>query len=336
MKNIIITILVINCLLNISCTTVKDKEPERVELDYEIIYDSIFTRMPGGLLKSKHLAVWLDPFASQDYLHIIDTETKQERTLGTIGQGPMEFTTPNISPVKDGNIFIWDSNSARQGIISIAGQSLQLQMLPPSKSKTATEKIMIAPDKIVLLEPEEDMPLALETSEGLMRFGKQPLPITQKISNGFSQFQGFLSFCPQKNMLLYSTLYYPAFSSYKLKKNGAFELENEENKDIDFEIANDKLVISDASARSAVGSTTTKDYIVRIERDTQNDKTRVSSGDFSKLPQTLFLYSHEGKLQKIVNIKTPLLRVGGDFSDNTVYAINADPEFKLIRINLDN
>ena len=335
MKNLISVIIALSCSL-IGCKSQKAKEVQRTELGYEVVYDSIFTRMPGNILKFNDLVVWLDPFSSQDYLHIIDTNSKQERTFGTIGQGPMEFTTPNISAVKDGNMFIWDSNSDRQGIFSIVDRSFELQMLPPSKSKMATEKVMITPDKIVVLQPEEEMPLALETSEGLIRFGKQPLPINQKISNSYSQFQGFLSFCPKKNLLLYSTLYYPALTSYKLRKNGLPELENEQSKGIDYQIADDKLIISDASARSAVGFTVTKDYIIKIERDKEYDKTNATGGDFTKLPQTLFLYSYEGELQKIVNMKTPLLRVAGDFSDNMIYAINADPEFKLIRINLDS
>ncbi|MGL4806787.1 MAG: hypothetical protein ACRC26_10630, partial [Bacteroidales bacterium] len=133
-----------------------------------------------------------------------------------------------------------------------------------------------------------------------------------------------------------STNRFPSFSFYKLSKKGTFELQSEVVPSINYEIVNNELVFPKDMHGGGPGITATKDYIVKIERDPEQDKSTATGGDFTKLPQTLFLYSYEGELQKIVNMKTPLLRVGGDFSDNMIYAINVDPEFKLIRINLDS
>lgn len=335
MKNYILLVIAIGCVL-VACSSEKHKVPERVELSYETVYDSIYTRMPGTLLKFDKIAVWHDPFTSENFLHVIDTETKRETTFGSIGQGPMEFTTPKVSRTGDGNLFIYDLNSTRQGVVSIVDGSFDLRMLKPSKTKMINSKLMITPEKIIVLQPNEDIPLALETSEDVLRFGKRPLNIPSIITNGYDCFQGVLLYSPDRKLLIYATIDFPSFSLYELAKDGSFKLQKEVTGGVDFDIVNDELVFSEDLPEAPVNTTATKDYIVKIERDKKYDKSKSTGGDFSKLPQTLFLYSYEGELQKIVNMKTPLLRVGGDFSDNMIYAINVDPEFKLIRINLDD
>ncbi len=335
MKNFISVIIALSSFL-IGCKDQKAKSVARIELSYETVYDSIYTRLPGNIFKFDHHAIWIDPFTSDNFLHIIDTKTKQETKLGSIGQGPMEFTTPKVSRTGDGNLFIYDLNSARQGIVSMVDKSFDLRMLKPSKAKIINNKLMITPEKIVALQPDEDIPLALEINEDVLRFGKRPLSLPSTITNGYSCFQGVLLYSPDRQLLIYSTIDFPSFSFYKLRKDGLFELEKEVIGDFDFDVVNDKLVFSEDTPKGPVNTTATKDYIVRIERDTKYDKTTAMGRDLTKLPQTLFLYSYEGELQKIVNMKTPLLRVGGDFSDNMIYAINADPEFNLIRINLDD
>ncbi|MGL5731565.1 MAG: hypothetical protein ACRCX5_10635, partial [Bacteroidales bacterium] len=250
------------------------------------------------------------------------------------GQGPLEFTTPKVSRTGDGNLFIYDLNSARQGIVSMIDKSFALQMLKSSKSKMVTSSLMVTPDKRVILQPGEDIPLAVEMDSNVFRFGNRPIELSSKITNGLSCFQGVLFYHPDRNLLVYVMNSFPAFFFYKLTKDGTFELHKEVIEDFDYEIVDDKLVF--LTSKGQVDVTATKDYIIKIERDKEYDKTTATGGDFTKLPQTLFLYSYEGELQKIVNMKTPLLRVAGDFSDNMIYAINADPEFKLIRINLDS
>ncbi len=335
MRNLISVIIALSCSL-IGCKSQKAKEVQRTELGYEVVYDSIFTRMPGTLIKLNNLAVWQDPFTSGKFLHIINPETKQETILGNIGPGHKEFTTPIVSRSVDGNLLICDLNSAKQGVILMNTDSLDLTMKGASKTESFTDKIMITPEKVVVLQPNESQPLAIETDNSVVRFGKQPLSLSTEITNNYDCFQGAIFFNPQRNLLVYSTNRFPSFSFYKLSKKGTFELQDEVVPNINYEIVNNELVFPEDIHGGGPDITATKDYIIKIERDKKYDKTTAKGRDFTKLPQTLFLYSYEGELQKIVNMKTPLLRVAGDFSDNMIYAINADPEFKLIRINLDS
>ena len=75
----------------------------------------------------------------------------------------------------------------------------------------------------------------------------------------------------------------------------------------------------------------TKDFIVAIQRDYENDRTSETAvlKDLSLLPQTLFVYDYDGKLHKIINFKVPITSIAGDIKTNTIYAIYADPDFRL-------
>jgi hypothetical protein len=75
----------------------------------------------------------------------------------------------------------------------------------------------------------------------------------------------------------------------------------------------------------------TKDFIVTIQRDYEDDPTDESKvgRDIGKLPQTLFVYDYDGNLLKTINYSVPIGRIAGDIKTNTIYAIYADPDFKL-------
>lgn len=75
----------------------------------------------------------------------------------------------------------------------------------------------------------------------------------------------------------------------------------------------------------------TRDYIVTLQRDYENDPTDESQvgRNFEKLPQTLFVYDYGGKLLKIINYNVPIGRIAGNMKSNMVYALIVDPDFKL-------
>ena len=82
--------------------------------------------------------------------------------------------------------------------------------------------------------------------------------------------------------------------------------------------------------------TLSKDYVITIQRDYENDKTDESSVgmDFNKLPKTLFLYDYSGNLKRIVDVGIPVFRVGSNTKDNTVYALGVNPDFMIVKIEL--
>lgn len=80
----------------------------------------------------------------------------------------------------------------------------------------------------------------------------------------------------------------------------------------------------------------TKDYIVTLQRDYLNDPTDETTvgRDFTKLPQTLFLYDYKSNLKKIIHLQMPILRIAADSKSNTVYAITVNPDFMLVKCEL--
>lgn len=97
-------------------------------------------------------------------------------------------------------------------------------------------------------------------------------------------------------------------------------------------------MILNKKRNGAATLTLTKDYIVTLPRDYQSDPIHESKvgRNFTKIPQTLFLYDYNSNLKKAVHLNTPILRITSDPESNTVYAIVVDPEFTLIRCELSD
>jgi hypothetical protein len=84
--------------------------------------------------------------------------------------------------------------------------------------------------------------------------------------------------------------------------------------------------------------TLSKDYIVCKQRDYEKDDMDESTVgmDVSKLPHTVFLYSYKNlKLEGIVDLGLPVLRIACSEDNNTLYAVvSQDGQFKVARYEL--
>ncbi|MDR0421595.1 MAG: hypothetical protein LBH72_01115, partial [Proteiniphilum sp.] len=119
------------------------------------------------------------------------------------------------------------------------------------------------------------------------------------------------------------------FGCYK-KDDDSFRLLWENRKKYKYSYNNNRVVF-EPSRKGIYEMTLTKDFIVTLQRDYKNDPTDESQvrRDAGKLPRTLFVYDYNGKLLKIINYNVPIGRIAGEIKTNTVYAIYADPDFKL-------
>ena len=95
-------------------------------------------------------------------------------------------------------------------------------------------------------------------------------------------------------------------------------------------------MILDRTRMGAMELALTKDYIVTVQRDYQTDPTDESrvGWDFSMLPQTLFVYDYQSNLKRIIDFKMPILRIGSDIKNNTIYAIVVNPDFCLVKYDI--
>ena len=127
---------------------------------------------------------------------------------------------------------------------------------------------------------------------------------------------------------------FPYIAAYH-KNNFNFKLMWEKKGEMDYTIIENELILN-KKRKGAAELALTKDYIVTLQRDYQNDPTDETTvgRDFNKIPQTIFLYDYKSNLKKIVHLHTPILRIAADTKSNTVYAIVINPDFTLVKCEL--
>lgn len=332
----IVTLLLQSSLLLLllsACSDNKDIKTERVTVEPTIVYDSIESRMPGMLMVCDEFAVWTDPLTSEDQAHIINLTTQKEiGKVVNVGNGPREFLTPAFCLSADRELITYDMNNDKMAIYAIDdmknGQEPQGSFFN-KKTKGLARLIKIAPDDLISFNPQSAYPF--QTQKGYS-FGKYPFG--NEIDNNYNVSQGNIAYNPDNNILIYSTISSPYMAAYKKEKD-TFELLWEQKGDQDYFISENKVVL-DKEKKGCMELALTKDYIVTLQRDYQTDPTNEArvGRDFTKLPQTLFLYDYKSNLRKIVNLGMPVLRIAADIKNNTVYAIVVNPDFMIVKCEL--
>jgi hypothetical protein len=320
----------------IGCTSNKDTQREFAA--YTIITDSIYTKMPGVLLKFEKYVVWQDPFGVDGFIHIIDTKTNEEvGVMGKIGQGPNEFNTPSLHRGKGNSIIVFDLNSQKQGIFPI--DSLRFDngyytSLYKTENHGVTQKIQLNDNSVISLLPDKPQPFVIANKNTRKEFGV--LPINEQISNGYNIFQGIIAYNENKKLLVYSSMNFFSLNIYKRRDENNFILKNSVKSNIDYRVVKSELILDKDNQIGPAEMTLTKDYIVTIQRDYEKDKTEESSVgmNFEKLPKTVFLYDYHGNFIKIIDVGIPLLRIAGDIHNNELYAIGLDGEFIMIKFSV--
>lgn len=316
----------------------KDKPVERTDISFEIVSDSIYSRMPGALIKLKDYLAWEDPFGADDFVHILNLNDGHE--IGTMvkrGQGPTEFSTPVITSAGNNNIFVFDLNTSHQAFYSI--DNLKNNRTPYTRykdndHKNITTQTVIGKDQFVLLQPSENYRFKLINGDNILDFGP-PFIDGEDFENKYSINQGGVKFHPQKNKFVFACYRLPYIEIYDIRKD-MVSLHSSTTLEKDTYWRQGKEIKTDPSKTGIMDMTLTKDYIVTIQRDYQVDNTDESTVgmDFSKVPQTLFLYDYTGKIKRIVNVGIPIFRITGDTNSNTVYATGLESEFVIIKCEL--
>ena len=325
------------CLFFFSCQS-KTEDVKREKVTSQTITDSIFTRMPGRLIKVDNYLVWEDPFAADKFIHVIDIhQNKEIGTMGKIGQGPEEFNTPSISSsfIKN-NVFVFDLNSPHQAYFSI--DSLKENKNPYRKyENNELNKIMdiinFSENGFIISQPSEEKRFKLISNDKSIEFG-DPF-IDNKIDNSFDIYQGAMGINEKKHKFVFASLRLPYLEIYDIKDHEPSLVYASELPKNSYHIVGTS-VKPNTQKKGAWDLTLLKDYIAIIQRDYEIDKTDESTVgmDSYKLPKTVFLYDYEGKLKRIIDLGIPLIRIAGDTESNTLYAIGVDPEFVLIKSEL--
>lgn len=330
MKNLVVFISL--CLF-VSCTSRTEKE--YMEIEPIPVLADLESRMPGSLLVSNQYVIWTDPFSVENQVHVVDLGMNKEiGALIGIGNGPKEFVVPNYFVSSNNELYAYDMSKNRMFIYSI--DSIKEQKNPfisslDIETKGFTRIVKIKKEEFVFFDP--DKPQSFQTEKGHV-FGKYPFK-ENSIQNNYSLLQGNIAYNPNRNLLIYSTMLFPYMAAYR-KKGDTFELVWEYKKEVDYTVSLGKITLNEPKG-GMMEMALTKDYIVTLERDTKDDlKGNTKAGrELKDLPQTLFLYDYESNVKKIVDLKMPILRIASDISTNTIYAIVVNPEFTLVKCEIE-
>lgn len=306
---------------------------ERIDIEFSTVYDSIESRMPGQLLVNSQYAIWTDPFNSENQAHVIDLKRNKEiGKLINIGNGPEDFLAPGFCISITNNLIVYDMNNNKMGSYSldnIINNKNPLVSIATKQTKDITKIIETDNHSFVSFNPNAQFPFKTEDGD---YFGKYPF--TENVKNKYNISQGNIAYNPQNKYFIYTSMDFPYIAAYK-KENSNFKLIWEKKEGVDYTIIENELILN-KKRKGAAELALTKDYIVTLQRDYQNDPTDETTvgRDFSKIPQTLFLYDYKSNLKKIVHLHTPILRIAADTKSNTVYAIVIDPDFRLVKCEL--
>lgn len=326
-------------VLLLSCTSTK-KNVERVaDIKYTVLTDSIFTRVPGDLFCTEHYLVWADPMAAKGFIHFLDINTGKEIVAwGNVGKGPKEFSAVQASLSYPPFLQLFDLNKALQ--VSMCLDSLQTIHWSQSIEwkhealGSATRRIQLEANIFLALHPGATYPFTLENGMRIDSVGKYPLP--DKVSNGYDVFQGELLYNPDRKCLLYVMFVFPYTAMYKYD-DGRLALRWERLGEVNYQVNGGTLIWEKTHKQNFHAVTLTKNYIVESKRDVKVEgdlSPQVSDRDVKDLPQSLFVYDYNYTLQKIINLKFPVLRIAGNITSDELYAIVANPEFKIIRLSV--
>jgi hypothetical protein len=317
----------------------KNNEVSWTISELKVLNDEILTNFPGGLyVLNEHIA-WFEPFTSGHFLHLLDKNSGTEvSSFGNIGQGPHEYVSPMVSDnIWNNCLYVSDANGNTRGYFSVdrfaeTGDAFIELTKEDSLIRSMGYNMRLEDHLFVGFNRNNEEKAYKLYSKGVEKdFGEYILPDKKQ------NFGTTILYNPDKELLITGSWDVNYFSCYK-KDDDNFRLIWENREEYKYREDNNRVVFAhsgdvdfDNSRKGIYGMALTKDFIVALQRDYENDPTDESQvgRNFEKLPQTLFVYDYDGNLQKIINYNVPIGRIAGDIKTNTIYTIYADPDFIL-------
>jgi len=308
---------------------------KRICLSPTVINEELATNFPHELYVDQHYFYTPAMQNSGNVIGIYDKNTGDEiaRTV-QIGKGPQEFITPQIQQIFNGRILVCDLNLKQQALFPVEealSGKYECYMLPKVDILNYTRVLMIDKDDMVFLQPAGKHLFHHLNQDSSTEFGERFMNISEK--NSYTLFQGNVAYHFKKKKLVYSNFQFPYISIYDFGR-GAFTLSRER---IDFDRSDDGKIKYDKTRKGIGGLTLTKDYIVGIQRDYENDPTDESTvgRDFPKLSHTLFLYDFDTNLISIVDLGFPVIRIASIQDNNEIIAaIFRQDKFQVVKYQL--
>lgn len=322
-----------------SCSE-KNAEVVRVSNQaYEVVCDSIYTRMPGTILYQDGVVYWDDPTSFENFMHAVDVEAKTEITaFANRGEGPHDFTANLVSLAPEGGVVLNDLNKPLEMHYQIdrAKKSVTFSAGKYDNDAQATCLLYLDGGRTLYLYPQSEKMFVVKGEGAEQSFGERP--IKEDMNNAYDIFQGQIAYQSERNLLVYSNVRFPYLAIYKDREGKGWTLEQELKEEWDYTLQEGRVIFASSSKSGAMELALTDDYIVLLQRDVEVEGTipyEKHGRGMDSLPRSLFVYDYDLNLRKIVNMPFPMLRLCGDTDTNTVYAMAINPEFELISMDLE-
>ncbi|MCM1030124.1 MAG: hypothetical protein NC410_01595 [Oscillibacter sp.] len=321
MSKIIIVFIIISF---IGC---KDSDLKPFKVPYTVVTDDIYTRLPGKLLLQGDYLIWQDPFDSKDFIKVIDSRSgKQVGEAGIIGKGPEEFITPAMGNCIHNEVLVYDLNSSQRAFFKIDSIIRHKKYYTPLPLASVSKRFpIIATDSVSFIITHDSLPSPLQFIKGdsvVQVFGEAV--ISGDFNNRPDYFQVNLFYDAYKGYLICLYPYLSHISLYT-NKDDVFSLYSQKRPArYDYSIENHQIKIKEPDIK-ILDIALTQDYIVTIEINKENTRNT------SNLPSTLCLYDYHFRLQHIIDLEVPLLRLAADSRSNTLYAIAVNEGYSIIQ-----
>lgn len=329
-------------LILFACVDSKQKVERISDIPYIVLTDSLYTRMPGDLFLQGRHVVWIDPFSSENFVHVLDASSGRELgSFGNKGNGPHEFTDILATMTYDSLLMLCDLNRNFQGYVDLhkIGIDTSAVFLKWKQDKLGdpSRYLEIGEGQSLAFCPGATSPFIYKQGNDVDSVGN--FPFSEKIINGYNIYQGEILYNPDRKCVLYSTYKFPYVAMYKFD-NGKLVLDWEKRESVDYRVVDGRLKL-EKKINSFHEMALSKDYIVVSKYDEETE--RVLSEDekqkedlLHSLPYSLFLYDYSFNLKKIIKLEAPIIRIAGSIHSNTLCAIIVNPEFSIIKLELPN
>lgn len=322
------------CMATLMGCQSKQAEVTQEKVTFEVLHNDIMTRMPGSMAVAGDYLMWYDPFARDYFVNIHDRQTGELiGKMGKVGEGPSEFITGHVSSYYVNDCFYAsDVNGNTRGFLSVDSLIAHKEpFLPLSEEEKVNRPLMTELQKGVFIDITEDgeehyFKTNIYGKES--SFGVYPIKeVKQHLGNtlAYDSISGMLACC---------SFTVPYLALYQ-KSGDTFDLRWEKEPEVGYEISRGHIV-PDETIGGVFGLSLSKDYIVSLHRDWENERLdkSIRGRDERQLPHLAYLYDYEGNLMKIVDLGVRVVRIASDRRSNTLYALVLNPDYMLVKYEL--
>ena len=308
---------------------------ERINMIPKVITNELYISKNCKLIKTNDFFYISDIKETDGFIKIYNPDGSFNTSIGKIGNGPEEFTTPYITPYKDEGILVWNQWGRYNSAIS--QNTKEGMVLNPITTCFINENVAslqtdFEGNFIIYNPTKKEGIITLYSKDGKEIASAGKLPYPQDISNRQECFSGNIMYNPYNKKLVLALNTLPYTAVYQIKDNNITLLNEQEIGDAEYHISVNNMNIPNPGKDCLVGFCLTKDYIVSILNDP--DYKGTDRSQTSPKRHTVGVYDYNLNLIKIANLNMPRINLASQGNDNSFYSIVLNPEYSIVKAEL--